>query len=550
MVVVSVLVVHVVRVPGCGPYMRSRPARSETGLQDEEAGEDREQDRHGEDQEYERAHTETRMLTMRAAIYTRISEDSAGRGLGVARQKRDCEEYAARKGWDVADYFTDNDISATRSKVRPEYERMLADVRGQRIDAIIVYSMDRLTRRPSELESVIALADIYGLELATVAGNVHIATHEDRVLARTMGALASYETAKMSQRLKRKFLEKAELGEPHGFSPYGYTRIQPLDPDGRRTSKIGRDVVHPEHGEVVREAARRTLAGESLRSIVSDFNERSIHGPKANQWNSTILRQILLRPTNAGLRQYQGRVLGPSTTQPLYDVPTHDRLVALLKDPSRKSNFAGSSYKYLLSGLAICGLCRGPMRRQIGRTVVSKKTGATKRRPASYNCADCYRVRRSQEAVDELIVEQVIARLSMADAEGLSRTGDSELAQEAQASIEAIDAKLARVADLFAGDEITHEQLKRMTETLRRNRVGAVRDLDGARPRTHLTELAGGEVREKWGALPIDAKRAVIADLLTVTIMPTGSGTRFDRDLIVVNWKTSGELKSAVDDAP
>jgi site-specific DNA recombinase len=476
---------------------------------------------------------------MRAAIYTRISEDSAGKGLGVGRQKRDCEEYAADRNWEVAGYYTDNDVSATRSKIRPEYERMLADVRANQLDVVVVYSMDRLTRKPSELESVIALADVYGLELATVAGNVHIATHEDRVLARTMGALASYETAKMSQRLKRKFLEKAELGEPHGFSPYGYTRILPIDADGRRTSKIGRDVIHPEHGEVVREAARRTLSGESLRSIVTDLNNRRIHGPKAEQWNSTILRQILLRPTNAGLRQYQGKVLGPSTTQPLYDVPTHDRLVALLNDPARKSNFAGSSYKYLLSGLAICGLCGGPMRRQIGRTVVSKTTGATKRQPASYNCADCYKVRRNQEAVDELVVELVIARLSAPDAADLYRTGDSELAQEAQASIEAIDAKLANVADLFASDEITHEQLKRMTETFRRNRAGAVRDLNGARPRTHLTELAGGEVRAKWDAMPIDAQREVVADLLTVTIMRAGSGTRFNPDLVVVDWKTS-----------
>ncbi|MDY7540889.1 recombinase family protein [Cryobacterium sp. 5B3] len=548
--VVSVVVVHAPMVSGSDLRAESRPARSETGLQDEEAGEDREQDRHGKDQEHQRACTETRMLIMRAAIYTRISEDSAGRGLGVGRQKRDCEEYAARKGWGVADYYTDNDVSATRSKVRPEYERMLADVRGRRVDIVVVYAMDRLTRSPAELESLIVMADEFGLELATVSGNIHIRTHEDRMMARLMGNLASYETAKMSDRLKRKFLEKAELGEPHGYSPYGYTRVQPVDSDGRRTSKIGRDVVHPEHGEVVREAARRTLAGESLRSIVADFNLRNIHGPKAAHWNSTILRQILLRPTNAGLRQYQGRVMGKSTTQPLYDEATYDRLVALLKDPARKSNFAGSSYKYLLSGLAICGLCGGPMRRQVGRTVVSTKTGNTKTRPPSYNCGLCFKVRRSQESVDHLIVELLIGRLSMDDAATVYRTGDSAKAIEAQASIEAIDTKLSLLSDDFANDVITHEQFKRTTGTLRLNRAAAERDLDGARPRTYLTALAGGEVRAKWLEMPIDAQREVVADLLTVTILPTGSGTRFDPDLVVVDWKTSGELKSAVDDAP
>ncbi|WP_327017187.1 recombinase family protein [Cryobacterium sp. MP_3.1] len=474
---------------------------------------------------------------MRAGIYARISQDSAGEKLGVGRQKKDCTKEAAERGWDVVEEYVDNDVSATRSKVRPEYERMLADVRSGHIEALVVYSIDRLTRKPSELETVIKFADEYSLALATVAGFMDLSTQEGRMMARTMGAFAAFETGKMGVRLQRKFLEKAELGEPHGFSPYGYTRILPVGTDGQPTGRVKRDVIHPEHGDVVREAARRTLSGESLRSIVTDYNKRSIHGPKAKQWNSTILRQILLRPTNAGLRQYQGKVLGLSTTQPLYDVPTHDRLVALLNDPSRKSNFSGSSFKYLLSGLAICGLCGGPMRRQIGRTVVSKTTGATKRQPASYSCAACYKVRRNQEAVDELVVELVIARLSQEDAAGLYKTGDSEKAKDAQVAIEAADAKLARAADDFAEDAVTHAQFKRITETLRRKRADAERDLDGARPRTHLTALAGGEVRAKWIAMPIDAQREVITDLLAVTIMRAGSGARFDPDLVVVKWR-------------
>ncbi|TFD04170.1 recombinase family protein [Cryobacterium sp. TMT1-66-1] len=511
--------------------------RSEPGLQNNQPGKNCEQNGHRQNQKDQWAGTRTMMQHMRAGIYARISEDAGGKALGVGRQKQDCEKVAREKGWDVVAYYIDNDVSATRSKRRPEYERMLADIALRKIDAIVIYSIDRLTRRPVELEAIIALADIYFFEMATVSGGIHIATTEDRMLARTMGALASYETSKMSQRLKRKFLEKAQNGEPHGFSPYGYTRVKPVDANGI-TDKIGQDIIHQEHGEVVREAARRTLKGESLRSIVTDFNLRNIHGPQAVKWNSTILRQILLRPTNAGLRQYQGKVLGPSTTEPLYDTGTHDRLVALLKDPSRRSNFSGSSYKYLLSGLAICGLCGGPMRRQIGREETSKRTGATKRQPPSYNCSVCFKVRRHQEAVDELIVELIIGRLSMPDAATFHQTGDSVLADEAQVTIEAINAKLALAVDQYADDDLDAEQFKRLNEKLRRRRLDAERDLDGARPRTLLSSLTdGGAVRENWGALPIDAQRDVVTDLITVTILPAGSGKRFDPDLIEVKWK-------------
>lgn len=61
----------------------------------------------------------------RAAIYCRISDDKAGAGLGVSRQREDCVALAERLGWTVTDVYTDNDISAYGGKRRPEYERML-----------------------------------------------------------------------------------------------------------------------------------------------------------------------------------------------------------------------------------------------------------------------------------------------------------------------------------------------------------------------------------------------------------------------------------------
>ncbi len=69
---------------------------------------------------------------VRAGIYARISSDREGDGLGVARQLEDCERLAERKGWRVAERYVDDDVSAWSGKRRPEYERMLDDLRGGR----------------------------------------------------------------------------------------------------------------------------------------------------------------------------------------------------------------------------------------------------------------------------------------------------------------------------------------------------------------------------------------------------------------------------------
>jgi site-specific DNA recombinase len=475
---------------------------------------------------------------MMTGIYCRISQDSEGDELGVNRQLADCTAEAERRGWTVADAYTyiDNDTSASNGRVRPHYQRMLRDAAAGYIQAITVYDVSRLTRSPMELESIIDLADKLGLELATVGGKVDLASPEGRVTARIVGSFARYEVEQMGKRLKRKFADKAARGEPHGYSPYGYQRVQPVDSDGSPNG-MGHDVIHPVHGEVVREAARRVLERESLRSIVKDFNTRGIHGPKAVQWNSTILRQILLRPVNAGLRQYQGKIVGPSTTQPLYSEDTYNRLVALLTDASRKSNHVGPGYKYLLSGLAICGLCGGSMRRQIGRATTSKRTGRTKRQPPSYNCSVCFKVRRAQASVDLVVESVLIERLERPDAERLFTTSDVAAALEAQTTIDGLDAKSAMIADLFTADQLDVAQFKRMNADLRERRMRASRQLESARPRSVLTDLVGGDVQGKWRALPIEAQREALSGIVRVTILPSSSGARFDPKLIQFVWK-------------
>jgi site-specific DNA recombinase len=475
---------------------------------------------------------------MRAGIYCRISLDSAGDELGVERQKADCAAETERQGWTIAGYYVDNDISASSGVRRPEYQRMLKDAASGAIDAIVVYDISRLTRTPRELEDIIILAERHSVGLANVSGSVNLSTPDGRLMARTMGTFARYEVEQLSKRLARKFLEKAQRGEPHGYAPYGFMRIDPIDEKGIPTGAARRDLAHPEHADIVREAARRVLALESLRSVTADFNARGIPGPKAGKWNSTILRQILLRPTNAGLRSYQGKIIGPSTSEALYDEATHTRLVALLRDPARRSNFAGSEPRYLLGGIALCGLCGGPMRRQIGKIVTSKRTGQTKNQPSSYGCSACFKVRRIQDRVDQVVSSAVIARLSQPDARQIFAVGDSAAVAAAQARIEVANAKLAEAASMFAKDEIDAGQLRRVTADLRTVRSAAERDLEAGRPRSALTDLVVGDVATGWHALPVSSQRDIVNTLMVITILPTGGGLAFDPRSVAIEWRT------------
>ena len=158
-----------------------------------------------------------------AAVYCRTSQDRGGERLGVQRQESLCCALAERKGWPVSEVYVDNDFGAFTGKRRPEYERMLDDLRAGIRDAVVVVDQDRLTRHGRELEDFIELADRLDVALANVSGDVDFGTSDGRFRARIMGAVARQESEKKSERLKRQREQAALAGRPHpGPRAFGF----------------------------------------------------------------------------------------------------------------------------------------------------------------------------------------------------------------------------------------------------------------------------------------------------------------------------------------
>ena len=198
-----------------------------------------------------------------AAIYVRISSDPTGRALGVARQEADCRALAGHRGWDVARVYTDNDVSAfDRREIRPAWQQLLDDLRAGRLDALIVYDMDRIARRTRDLDD---LLEVYerrpSVGFGAVTGELDLASSGGRMVARMLVSVATKASEDTGRRVARKHLELAQKGLPAG---------------GRRAFGYAGDfttVVEPE-AEAIREAARRVLAGEPLTSIIDNFHAR------------------------------------------------------------------------------------------------------------------------------------------------------------------------------------------------------------------------------------------------------------------------------------
>jgi hypothetical protein len=105
---------------------------------------------------------------MRAAVYTRISQDGTGQRAGVSRQLEDCEALADRLGWEVTHRYDDNDLSAYSGPTRPGFEAMLKAMADSEFGAVICWHPDRLFRSMKDLERLIDIANGGRVQLRAV----------------------------------------------------------------------------------------------------------------------------------------------------------------------------------------------------------------------------------------------------------------------------------------------------------------------------------------------------------------------------------------------
>jgi site-specific DNA recombinase len=493
----------------------------------------------------------------RAAIYCRISLDRDGGGLGIARQEQDCRELADRLGWRVVDVYPDNDISAYSGKPRPQWERLLADIRAGRADAVICWHVDRLTRSPRELEDVIDLADQHGLALATVNGDIDLGTPTGRMVARLLGAAARHESEHKGERQRRQARQAAEAGKmtAGGHRPFGFAiEHKVISASGQKVRRRVVGVRIDEHeAPIVRDCAARILSGESLISVATDLNARGVRTTTGGSWRTSVLRSMLASARISGRREHTsndshdhepgrrrplcGEIVADATDWPAIITPADsDRLRALLSRPERRTS-PGSGRRYLLSGILVCGRCGHPM-------VCRPRSDSSDRNAARYLCRKdpgtpgCGRIMIVQQPTDDHIRELVLTALDSPElAQRLRRREGAPV--DLHARIRADEDELeALAADHGAGD-INRAEWKAARTPIAARLDAARAELATSTQTTALEGFVGTpeEMRTRWQAANLSQRRAVIQVVLDRVVVHPAVLTCFDPDRLDPVWR-------------
>ncbi len=289
-----------------------------------------------------------------AAAYVRISE---GGEAGVARQTIDCQALAERLGWTIAEVYGEDDRSAfKRRKIhvpgedepvmrvyRPEFRRMLGDLRAGTVSALVAYDLDRIARDPRDMEDLIDLVRKYHIPTATVTGNLDLSNDAGVLVARINVAVAAKSSEDTARRVSRKHLELAEHGKVSGggLRAYGY------EPDGM--------TVRQSEAEVVRELAARIIDGDSLNQLARDLEARGLPTVRGGPWTNRSVHSVISKARVAGLREYKGEIIGAATWPAIITAETWGQVKAAL---ARRSQMPSANQLVAwLTGILHCGGC-------------------------------------------------------------------------------------------------------------------------------------------------------------------------------------------------
>lgn len=452
--------------------------------------------------------------SLTAAIYVRLSQDRDGE-TSTARQEADCRRMIEAKGWKVGEVYRDVDLSAWSGVERPAYERALADAADGRFGVLMVWKIDRLARSLREFMRAVDTLDAAKVVLTSYSDPVDTSSPMGRAMLQVVGVFAELESSTISYRVKSALALRAQ----NGGASVG----------GRRTFGYNRDgSVNGTEAELLREAARRFLAGESLSSIVKGWNTAGIRTGSDNEWGPSVLGRLLARERIAGLRRH-GETIYPGNWEPIIDMDTHLALLEALEDSRRLSVRRGVS-RNLLTGLARCGLCGSGLgtrpRKQGGITYVC--VNAPGRR-------GCGKVRIVGTASEDLVRDALF--VALAEGAAVPAVEDRNPA-DVEAGLLADRAALEQLArDHYVDRLIDRAEFMAARKPLQERVAQAESDIARSRRRSGLSVPA--DIQGSWNAADVEGRRHFLESLIDhVVVHPATVGTnRFDRRRLEVVWK-------------
>lgn len=342
---------------------------------------------------------------VRCAIYTRKST-SAGLEKdfnSLDAQREACEAYIktrAHENWEVVTESFDDGGYTGANTDRPAFQKLLNWVSRKRVDVVVIYKVDRLSRSLLDFAQVMEHFNKHGVGFVSVTQHFSTTDPVGRLTLNMLMSFAEFEREMIAERIRDKIRATRRKGQwTGGYAPLGYR------------SEKSHLLIHDEEAPWVKQVYQWYLDGVSALNIGQRLNEagvplKTVQRHRPNPWTKDLVLRILRNRLYVGEISCQGEFV-VAEHPGLIDQKTFDRVQAMLVPKNRRLRHECRNPTYLMRGTLRCGLC--------GSAMTSASTFRLGRLHRYYRCSNrdkqgkkaCQTRQLPAEAIEAFVVDRV-----------------------------------------------------------------------------------------------------------------------------------------------
>ena len=328
-----------------------------------------------------------------AGIYTRVStEDQAREGFSLGEQEEKLRQLCNYKGYEVYKVYCDAGISAKDMEHRPKFQEMLQDMKDGKINYIVAYKLDRVTRSVRDLEELITQLEKYNTYLVCDRDDVNTSTANGRFFIRMLTVLSQLEIEIVSERTKFGLTGAIKSGHLPGPSALGFKK------DGNKKT-----IIDPSTAPIIKRIFDLYLSGKTFFQIAKIFTEEKVLDKK---WKDSYIEKIINNRIYMGDYERNKTVKEGKYTDPVIYMNVVDPIIPryIWEECQAQKVINQRTYTrdrvYTFFQKLKCPKC--------GKIMKCRGSGGKKKKYIYYSCESCHEnIRESyvEEEFEKIIVE-------------------------------------------------------------------------------------------------------------------------------------------------
>ena len=218
---------------------------------------------------------------MKAVGYIRVStQGQAEEGVSLDAQKAKIEAWCMANDYQLTAIYEDAGISGTKSDREGLQQAMGNTSKG---DALVVYSLSRLTRSTKDMLRLSEELERRGTDLVSLTEKIDTTTAAGKMVFRMLAVLNEFERDQIAERTKAALSYKKANGEKYAPVPFGYREVE------------GRLVEVKREANIVAEILAKREQGSTLAAIADNLNTRGIEGKRGGRWYASTVAYLIKR---------------------------------------------------------------------------------------------------------------------------------------------------------------------------------------------------------------------------------------------------------------